>query len=193
MKKKIFILCGHPDADSFSGMVTAAYGESARKSGYAIRRLNIGDMRFDPVLHRGYKVTQKLEPDLLRFQKNVQWADHIVFVYPSWWSGMPAVLKGLFDRAWLPGFAFNFDKETKQPIRHLAGKTGHFFIISGAHSPDEAYWCHCANCENGVERSLMGLAGVKSVITVFGLAEQVSDEKRHAWLKKVKTLGAKGK
>ncbi len=190
--KKVLIVCGHPDVNSFSGAAASVYEKGAAGAGHSVRRMNVGEMRFDPVLHSGYKTTQKLEPDLLLFQKNVKWADHLVFVYPSWWNAMPAVLKGLFDRAWLPGFAFNFDKKTKKPIGHLRGRTARFFVIAGAHSPTEEYWCKCSDCQNGVERSITMLSGIKGAVTLFSDAEIVTDKKRRAWLKKVQALGKRG-
>ncbi len=190
--KKVFVLCGHPNADSFSGAMASAYAEGAAEAGYEVRRMNVGELRFDPVLHSGYKTTQKLEPDLIVFQENVKWADHLVFVYPSWWNAMPAILKGLFDRAWLPGFAFNFDKETKKPIQRLSGKTARFFVIAGAHSPNEGYWCKCRDCQHGIEHSVTMLAGIKNTVTIFSEAEVVTDQKRHAWLKSVRLLGRRG-
>ena len=105
---KIFILLGHTDPATLSGAFADSYEKAAREAGHDIRRQNIGEMRFDPILHAGYKAIQELEPDLKAFQDNVRWAEHLVIVYPTWWSSMPALLKGLFDRAWLPHFAFIF-------------------------------------------------------------------------------------
>lgn len=45
----------------------------------------------------------ELEEDLVKAQELIRWADHLVFVYPIWWGTMPAVLKGFFDRVFLPG------------------------------------------------------------------------------------------
>lgn len=109
--KKIFILLGHPDIDSFNCTLAGEYQRGAEEAGHEVRRMNISDMQFDPILHHGYREVQELEPDLVSFQENVRWCEHLVIFYPSWWSTMPALLKGLFDRSWIPGFAYKFTSE----------------------------------------------------------------------------------
>src|SRR5574337_574312 len=117
-KKKILLLLGHPDTtDTRSGQLALLYETAAKRSGHEVRRFNLGAMRFDPILHKGYKTIQELEPDLKAFQDALRWCDHFVVIYPNWWGTMPALLKGLFDRAWLPGTCFNFYK---------TGIRGHF-------------------------------------------------------------------
>ncbi|OGG57318.1 hypothetical protein A2853_02245 [Candidatus Kaiserbacteria bacterium RIFCSPHIGHO2_01_FULL_55_17] len=136
MQKKIFILLGHPDKQGMCGRLANVYEAGAREGGHEVRRMNIGEMQFDLVLHKGYRERQELEPDLVKFQENVQWADHFVVIYPVWWVGMPAPLKGLFDRAWLPGSAFRYIKthageRTLFWHRLFRGKTARIIMTSG--------------------------------------------------------------
>lgn len=132
-KKKIFVLLGHPYDKSLCSALSDAYVEEAQKSGHEVRYTKLGSLTFDPILHKGYVERQELEPDLVTFQQNVCWAEHVVFVFPTWWGTMPALLKGLFDRAWLPGFAFNFKKNGFGWKKHLKGRTAH--IITTSNSP----------------------------------------------------------
>ena len=133
--KKIVVICGHPDTETFTGSLLADYQGAAEEAGHELRRFNLGDMHFDPILHRGYKEIQELEPDLVALQQAITECDHLVIGYPNWWCTMPALLKGVFDRIWLPGFAFNFNKETGKVEQHLKGKTARVFIFSGSHTP----------------------------------------------------------
>jgi NAD(P)H dehydrogenase (quinone) len=190
--KKILVLLGHPDAGSFSGALVDAYISAAQASGHEIRRTNIGDMHFDPILHKGYKEIQQLEPDLTKLQEDIKWADHLVLVYPNWWNTMPAILKGLFDRMWLPGFAFNFDKATKKLIQRLKGKTARVIIIAGTQSPFQTWWKY-GDFTNEIRRGILAFAGFSPVsLTAFGPAEHVADTKKEGWKKKVEVLGRKG-
>ena len=128
-KKKIFILLGHPDNDSFNCTLADEYERGAESAGHEVRRMDLGEMNFDPILHHGYRLIQDLEPDLLAFQENVRWCDHFVIFYPSWWSTMPALLKGLIDRVWLPGFAYKFTGEFSW-IKLMKGKSARMFVTS---------------------------------------------------------------
>lgn len=128
-KKKVFILLGHPDEDSFNCTLGDEYQRGAEEAGHDVRRMNISDMKFDPVLHHGYRLEQELEPDLVAFQDNMRWCEHFVVFYPSWWSTMPALLKGLFDRVWLPGFAFQFTSEFSWK-KLLKGRSATMFVTS---------------------------------------------------------------
>jgi len=63
-------------------------------------------MHFDPNVHADSPEHQPLEPDLVAAQRDIHWAEHVVFVYPTWWGTYPALLKGFLDRVLTPGFAF---------------------------------------------------------------------------------------
>lgn len=190
-KKKIFILFGNTEKESFTGALADAYERSAKEAGHEVRRQNIEEMQFDPVLHHGYKVIQELEPDLKAMQENIRWADHTVIVYPNWWCSMPAKLKGMFDRAWLPGFAFNFDKETKKLIPRLKGKTARVIVVAGSHSPFMTWW-KFGDFTNEISRGILGFAGMEVVVTTFGPCDHCSVGERETWTKQIEVLAKEG-
>ena len=191
MSKKILVLLGNSDKETLSGQLADHYQASAEEAEHEVLRINVGDLQFDPVLHKGYKETQQLEPDLEYFQEKIQWADHVVIVYPNWWCGMPAVLKGLFDRAWLPGVAFSFDHETGKHEPHLAGKTARVITLTGTYNPFVTWWKY-GDCTNEIQYGILGFAGIKAEVTSFGPSDNFSEEKKEKWLSQVEKLGAKG-
>ena len=188
--KNIVVLCGHPDKDSFTGIVADHYQAVAEDAGHTVMRVNIGELNFDPILHKVYIEIQHLEPDLLSLQDKFRAADHIVIIYPNWWCTMPAILKGLFDRFWLPGFAFNFNKQTKQIEKHLVGKTGRVIILSGSHSPFKTWW-QFGDYTNEIQYGIMEFAGIRTNVSSYGPCERVNDQVREGWLKEVENLGKK--
>jgi NAD(P)H dehydrogenase (quinone) len=110
MGKKILLILGHPDLESFNQALYAAYKKGALRSGAEIEEIRVGELQFDPSLRFGYRKRMNLEPCLLEAQKKIIWCDHIMLIYPIWWGSMPAVLKGFFDRVFLPDFAFKKGK-----------------------------------------------------------------------------------
>jgi len=191
MAKKILVLQGNPDNASFSGEVASAYVRAAKAAGHKVARINIGDLSFDPILHKGYKTIQPLEPDLLGIQKAINGANHVVIIYPNWWCSMPALLKGMFDRMWLPGFAFNFDKRTKEVTQHLKGKTARLIILSGSHSPF-MLWMKYGDYTNEIARGILGFAGIDVKVTSFGPCERQTEHAHKSWIKKTEMLGSRG-
>lgn len=189
--KKILVLLGNPDHETFSGTIADRYQAGAEAGGHDVKRVNLGELNFDPILHKGYKVIQSLEPDLLALQDDFRWADHIVIIYPNWWCTMPALLKGLFDRFWIPGFAFNFNKETKRLDQHLTGKTGRVIIVAGTHSPFKTWW-KFGDFTNEIQYGILEFAGIKTKVSAYGPCEKVGDPCREKWLKEIEKLGAKG-
>lgn len=191
MAKKIFVLQGNPDNATFSGEIANAYVRGAKAAGNKVARVNIGELAFDPILHKGYKVIQELEPDLLALQKAIKAADHLVIIYPNWWCSMPALLKGMFDRMWLPSFAFNFDKRTKAVTQHLKGKTARIIILSGSHSPF-MMWMKYGDYTNELARGILGFAGFDVKVTALGPCERQTEHAHKNWIKKAEMLGARG-
>ena len=189
--KKVLVFLGHPNKDTYSGRLADVYEASARTAGYGVERINISDLNFDPNLHQGYKTIQELEPDLKMVQDKINWADHIVFIYPNWWCTMPAVMKGMFDRMWLPGFAFNFDKQSRKLIQRLKGKTARVIIVAGTHSPFKTWW-KFGDFTNEIAHGILGFSGLKVKVSAFGPAERVTAEKLDEWASKVEALGKKG-
>jgi NAD(P)H dehydrogenase (quinone) len=189
MSKKIYILAGHPDSESMCVEFVDAYAKGASKSGYEVRRTNLGDMQFDPILHKGYKVIQELEPDLKKFQEDVRWCDHFVIIYPSWWSTMPALLKGLFDRVWLPGFAFKFLPSGIGWNRLLKGRTARVFITSDSH-PLIARFLQGDNT-NEIQDGILWFAGFYTKMQKIGPMKKISPENKALWMKKFEAYGEK--
>jgi len=193
MKKKIVIIVGHPDKESYNFSLAAAYKAGAEQSGAEVREINIRDLDFNPNLEYGYRKRTDLEPDLLQSQETLKWADHIVWVYPVWWGSVPAIMKGFLDRVLLPGFAFKKRDDSLWWDKFFTGKTSR--IISTMDQPNWYYkWIYKAPSHNAMKKLTMNFIGVKSVkITSIGPVRMSKDAFRANWLKKIEELGRKNK
>lgn len=190
---KIFIFVGNPDNDSFSVALAKAYEKGAKFAGHEVKMMKISDIKFDPILHRGYKMIQDLEPDLIKFQECVKWSEHFVSIFPVWWSDMPALMKGLIDRVWMPGFAYNF-RQGLIPgwYRKLKGRSARVIVTSDSH-PILLWILFGGNINNWVRGVLRfsGFAPVRK--TWFSGMQKLSPEYAQRLITKIERLGRKGK
>jgi putative NADPH-quinone reductase len=189
MKKKVLIILGHPDKTSLCSALAASYREGAQEAGAEIREIFLGDLQFDPVLRRGYKEIQELEPDLLTSQESIKWADHLVWVYPIWWGTMPALLKGFLDRTFLPGFAFKYRENSPWWDRYLTGRSARMIVTLDA--PVFYDWLmYGAGGRRTMKNAVLKFCGIKPVgVTTFGSVKSSDAAKRRKWLATVNELG----
>jgi len=191
--KKIAIINGHPNEDSFNFGVAEAYRAGAVETGAEVKEIVIRELKFNPNLQFGYQKRMELEPDLMKAWEIIQWADHLVWIHPVWWGGFPAVMKGFIDRLFLPGMAYKFRENSVWWNKLLKGKTAH--IITTLDQPGWYYRLFFGRPSvNQLKKSILEYCGVKPVkLTYIGIIRNSKDEQRVQWLRKVKELGKKQK
>ncbi len=193
---KIYILVGHPDSESMLASWGDAYAKGAEEGGHEVRIAKLGNLQFDPILHKGYKVIQDLESDLKKVQEDIKWCDHFVLFYPVWWAGMPAMLKGFFDRVWLPGFAYRFRKEgflkgyTWDKL--LKGKSARV-IVTMDNFPLVARFLF-GDITNEVHYGILNFSGFSPIrVTKIGMMKFLSPERKGKLKMKMEAWGKKAK
>jgi len=191
MKKKILIINGHPNGESFNFGIVAAYKEGAKESGAEVRSINIAELNFNPNLQFGYQKRTELEPDLLQAWEDILWAEHLVWVHPVWWGGLPAIMKGFIDRLFLPGFAFQYRENSLFWDKLLKGKSAR--IITTLDQPGWYYaLVYGRPSVNQLKRSTLLFCGISPVkVTYIGIIKTSDLTKRNKWLFKIKQLGQK--
>lgn len=190
---KILIINCHPDKESFCFALTESYRRGAQNSGAVCKVLNLIDLKFNPVLTFGYRKISELESDLIQAQKDILEAHHMVFVYPNWWSTYPALLKGFFDRVFLPNFAFKYHEKGPFWDKLLKGKSAR--IIVTMDTPWWYYWLINRNAgHNSIKIGILKFSGINPVkITSIGPVKSSNENKRKQWLKEVEQLGKEQK
>ncbi len=189
-RQKILIINGHPDAESYCFALHAAYKRGALASGADVRDLVIRDLTFNSNLGQGYRKRTELEPDLLAAQESIRWAEHIVVVHPVWWGSFPALMKGFFDRVFLPGFFFRKHPGKTSWEKLLTGRSGR--IIYTLDTPRILWWLSGRPSYAALKWITLGYCGVSPIRgTAIGIVRLSSQEWRDRWLTRVETLGAK--
>ncbi|BDA78529.1 NAD(P)H dehydrogenase [Leptospira kobayashii] len=192
VQKKILVIQGHPDRESFCFALAESYKKSAVEAGHSVEEIRLRDLKFNPILEYGYRKRTELESDLLDSQKKILWADHIVWIYPVWWGSVPALLKGFLDRVLIPGFAFKKREGSVWWDKFLTGRTSR--IISTMDQPAWYFWLIYGEPSNRMmKRTVLEFCGIKPVrVTSIGPIRMSSEKFRMKWLEKVGTLGKKG-
>lgn len=183
--KKVLVINGHPDARSFCGGIAAQYAEVAATLGHSVQLLHLSDLRFESSLKTAYKQKQPLEPDLERAWMLMKDSQHLVFVFPIWWGGMPALLKGFFDRILLPGEAFNYRPGTNRCDGLLAGRSAD--VVTTMDTPPWYYrWVQFEPAHRQIRQMILEFCGVKPVrITALGAIRGADERQRNTWLAQV--------
>jgi putative NADPH-quinone reductase len=189
MPKKILVILGQPQRQSFGAALAQAYAEGARASGAEVKELYLGDLKFDPAGAMIRSSPPELESDLVKAQDAIKWAEHLVFVYPIWWGTIPALLKGFIERVFLPGFAVNFRDNSPLWDRLLTGRSARLIVT--LNTPSWIYrWVYGRPGHNTMKKTILEFCGVKPVrITEVGPVKNSTDARRQKWIAQVRALG----
>lgn len=187
--KKITIINGHPDRESFNHALSEAYRKGAMESGVQISRINLMDLRFNPDLQFGYRKRMDLEPDLTRAIEKIRSADHLVWIHPVWWGGFPARMKGFIDRVFLPGIAYESIPGSIRWKKLLSGRSAR--IITTLDQPGWYYrLVYGRPSVNQLRRSILHFCGIRPVrVSYFGIVKTSRPRQREKWLKRAYHLG----
>jgi NAD(P)H dehydrogenase (quinone) len=189
---RILLILGHPDPASYCAALAQSYAAAATAAGHELRRLDLHTLDFDPVLHAGYHGTQPLEPDLQRAQDDIRWAEHLVWVYPVWWGGLPALLKGFLDRVLQPGFGFRYRRHSSLWDRLLSGRSAR--LITTLDTPGWYFrWVWGAPAHRQMRHTVLGFCGIRPVrLTALAPIRGSAPAQRQRWLDHVSALGHQG-
>jgi len=141
-------------------------------------------MDYHPVLQFGYKKRMTEEPDLIWAKESLEWADHLVFVYPMWWGTMPSLLKGFIDRAFTPDFAFNYVKDSYFNEKLMKGKTARVIVTSDSPKWYVALkWRNIAKVQ--IKEIILKYCGISPMnYSHIGSVKWQKPEQLEKWLKK---------
>ncbi|MBK7174950.1 MAG: NAD(P)H-dependent oxidoreductase [Bacteroidales bacterium] len=189
--KKILIINGHPFKGSFSYALAEAYRKGAEQSGASVEMINLGELEFNPNLQFGYSKRMQHEPDLVNAWERIKAADHLVWVFPLWWNGFPAVMKGFIDRLFLPGMAFAYRENSIFWDKLLTNKTSRIITTM-----DQPVWYYKLMIRQPatwqLRKGILAYCGIRTLgISYFGSVRSSEAGQRDKWLQSVMVLGRK--
>ena len=144
---KNLIIYAHPNPASLNHFFKQTVVEILENQEHEIVIRDLNKINFNPVLSLDDMSGQRMgqvAADVKKEQDFINWADRIIFVYPIWWTGMPAIMKGYIDRVFSYGFAYRYDQGIQKGL--LAGKKT---IIINSHGKSNAEYA-----ESGLGKAL---------------------------------------
>ena len=191
--KRITIIDGHPDPDRgrFIHALSDSYGAGAEAAGHEVRRIDIANLHFGLISTRSDWETGSPPKDIADAQDVIAWADHMVILYPLWLGDVPALLKGFFEQALRPGFAFQPHKGSL-PEKRLAGRTAHIVVTMGMPALFYRFYFR-AHSLRSLERNILRFVGI--VPTERSIVGNVEGDPKHRtmWLETMAEHGAAGR
>lgn len=189
---RILVVLAHPrGGESLCGALATAYAEGARARGGAkLRLIDLSSARFDRDVRTASPRDQPLEPDLLALRRAMEWANHLVFVFPTWWGTMPGLLKSALDRILVPGWAFRITEGGTGYAGCLQGRSAE--IVTTMDTPAAVYrLVYGAPGYRALGRATLAFCGIELArITRFGPVRTSTLREREGWLAGARTLGA---
>ncbi|PSJ59993.1 NAD(P)H-dependent oxidoreductase [Kumtagia ephedrae] len=121
---RMLVVYCHPVPESFCAALRDTALEVFRRRGDELRLVDLYAEGFDPVMtcdeRRGYNDGPPADPALVPYVEHLKWAEAVLFVYPTWWYGLPAMLKGFFDRVWATGVAFDLASDGGRIVSRIS-------------------------------------------------------------------------
>lgn len=167
---KVLLVAAHPVEDSYNAALRRAAHDALVRAGHEVDLLDLYAEGFDPVLGReerlGYHAIPGNRAPVEGYVRRLEAAEALVFVFPVWCYGVPAILKGFFDRVFLPGVSF-----TLTPDGIARPALTHIKRVAGITSYGRPWW---------VATFLMGNPPKRQIMNYFRLL--TAGRARRTWL-----------
>ena len=134
---RILLVFCHPAPESFLRTILEDLTPRLERDGHAVETIDLYGEGFDPALNveawRAHRRNEGYSNGLSEHVTALREADGLILIYPTWWYGLPAMLKGWIDRVWRPGVAFAM-QDGRFRTRHLE-RLKRFAVITTYGSP----------------------------------------------------------
>lgn len=137
---KLLVVYTHPNPDSFTAAVRDTALAALREKGHDIRLTDLNAIGFNPVMSReeraAYHTRSDNERPVAEHLADLNWCEGLIFIYPTWWYGPPAILKGWLERVLIPHVTFTMP----EPNKPIAGLLKHIRLVGAITSMGSPWW-----------------------------------------------------
>jgi putative NADPH-quinone reductase len=189
---RLLVVHSHPCADSFNRALFDTVCQAASGAGHEVRPLDLHAEGFDPVMgaeeRARYHERGVNEEPVRAHLDHILWAEGMIFVYPTWWYGLPAMLKGWLDRVWIPHVTFLMPEKGKG----IRSGMRHVRLLGVVTTCGAPWWWSKLIGEPGRKTILRGIRALcarrcKTFYLAHYLMDSSTPESRAAYLKKIAT------
>ncbi|MBO0454465.1 MULTISPECIES: NAD(P)H-dependent oxidoreductase [Enterococcus] len=185
----ILVGYSHPNVKSFNYAILDSFKQNI-SSKHTVKILDLYKENFDPVLHfdeNNRRRDLKENVSTKEYRDDLIWADHVIFIYPIWWSGMPAILKGYIDRVFVKGFAYEY--KGVLPIALLPNKTA--TIVTTHDTPNMYAKIFQQDYNKVLKKQVLKMCGIKTTRSItLPFLRNTDERKRKDFLSKVANYAA---
>lgn len=193
--RALVVYC-HPREGSFSSALRDVAIRGLERAGHEVNVADLAALQFDPVMHHdewhSYRELRTDVPSDLRWHVDaVRDAEILVFVYPTWWSGLPAQLKGWLERVMMPGVGFTLDESRR--VRPGLSHVRRIVVVSTYGSPWSYVKLVNDNGRRILTRALRLSCSRRTRVKHLGLyaMDKVDDDDRRKFLRRVENTLAR--
>jgi putative NADPH-quinone reductase len=194
VSKRVAVILGHPDPHGghFGNALVEAYVQGAAEKAHEVRVIDVAQLEFPLLRTKQEFENAPVSESVRQSQLVIQWAEHLVIIFPLWLGTTPALLKGFLEQVFRPGFAVGSGGFAGSGKRPLGGKTARLVVTMGM--PAFVYrWYFRAHGIRSLERSVLGFCGIGPIKeSLIGGIESPDGTKRTEWLARMRELGRKG-
>jgi NAD(P)H dehydrogenase (quinone) len=186
---RVLVVYCHPNPRSFTAAARDRALAALEAGGHDVRLVDLYADGFDPTLSCEERRVHKqpgIAPELKHYADDLRWARVLVLVYPTWWSGQPAMLKGWIDRVWVAGVAWELP-EGADVVRPLLRNIRRIVVITGHGSSKLINALEGESGKRTVTRSMRAMCSRRARTTwcaMHGL-DNADESAREAFLAKV--------
>lgn len=180
----VLIIYAYPNTTGYNHAILNNIYEGTKQEN-TVKIIDLYKENFDPVLvfnEQKKRRNMQFDEETATYREQILWADHLIFIFPIWWGGMPAILKGFIDKVFSKGFAYTY--KGSLPIGLLKGKSA--WVVTTEDAPNWYKKLFQQDYGTVLKKQVLNMSGIKKV-KHYSLSsmKNLNEKRRNIFLKKM--------